>query len=165
MEAASVCLEKVEHQSGVFLNVFSKSEKDISSEAGPKRLGLVWNKVTQQMNRAWNDETEAIEQGAAGIAILILHKLLGLYVFERSCKKNGFDYWLSEEDLSEMYPFQKDKVLEASGILKENKGNSVEKRKREKIKRLENYEKQHMQYIIIVEFSSPKALIEACKNE
>jgi DICT domain-containing protein len=60
--------------------------------------------VTTEALRSWNDEDEATEQGAAGIATLLANLELCLEVILRSRKRTGFDYWLGDrriETLSE----------------------------------------------------------------
>lgn len=143
VQAASVCLEDQEHGSGVQLDV----DGDFSEE-----FRLVWNATTDRMRRFWADLEVATEQGAYGIAALLISHLTGMTIFERSRKGTGIDFWLgSEGDIL----FQKKARLEVSGI---RKGGETEIRTRLKEKKEQNKRSDGTSlpaYVIIVEFGEP----------
>ena len=84
-EAGAVCLESQGHQQGQSLTL----QGDQSLQ-----YALNWPILNDQMKRCLNDQEEATEYGATGIAVLLAKKLIGYTVVERSRKGTGFDYWL-----------------------------------------------------------------------
>ena len=149
-EAASICLEDQNHLSGVLLKV----EGDYA-----KNFIVIWNKVNEQMRRTWADEEFTTEQGAYGIAVLILYKLKNYTVLERSKKGNGFDYWLGlENDTAPL--FQAKSRLEVSGI---RRGNVSQIRTRLNEKKIQTNPSDGLfipAIIVIVEFSTPRTRVE-----
>ncbi len=141
-QAASVCLEDREHKSGVQLSVDGEFDR---------RFSLIWGGVTQQMRLCWADKEFAVEQGAYGIAAVLVPTLTG-FELERSMRGTGFDFWLgSKGDVL----FQKKARLEVSGILK---GSESEVKSRVKQKKGQTQKSDNTRlpaYITIVEFSRP----------
>ena len=79
-------------------------------------------------------------------------------IIERSCKGDGFDYWLGKKDDG---LFNHAARLEISGILQESATNTVEKRLKIKIKQTEQSDESRLPaYISIVEFGKPKAIFK-----
>lgn len=89
-QAGAVCLESQGHQQGAALNI----RGDVPTSVLP----LIWPPVTPQASRTWFDTDEATEDGAAGIAILLVNREIGQQVILRSYKGTGFDYWLGDEN-------------------------------------------------------------------
>ena len=83
--AAAVCLEERKHKHGVMLAVSGHVEV---------YLAMGWPKTTAQMRREWADPQEATENGACGVAILLVDVLTEYHIVRRSFKGTGFDYWL-----------------------------------------------------------------------
>jgi hypothetical protein len=106
-EAAAVCLEDRNHQTGVCLQRAGLMTEDLHVE---------WLPVDDQNRRCYADMQEATERGACGVAILVVKEVTGMVVVERSKKGTGFDYWLGSEDYDGL-PFQGTSRLEVSGIL------------------------------------------------
>ncbi len=73
-EAAGVCLESHGHAQGVALTVRGDRQG---------RHQVYWPQATPQAKRAWADEEEATEQGAAGVAALLAQEEVGYVVVAR----------------------------------------------------------------------------------
>lgn len=152
-EAALICLEKHHHQSGVQCHLNSLNE-NLST------LELVWaEEITEQTRNSWNDISEATEWGAAGIAILVILECTEYTVIRCSKKGTGFDYWLGyKKDVDNLGEnVLKDEArLEVSGILSEQKGNTVKQRVKKRDRQTKKSDDLRMPvYIVVVEFSSP----------
>lgn len=149
-ESAAVCLDQQGHVSGASLTV---------SGLANARYLLLWPEVTEQMRRTYNDLQEATEDGAYGIAILLVGWLTGFTVVERSRKGTGIDYWLGPESDP---PFQNKARLEVSGIL-EGTDTQITARLNSKKKQSERSADTGMPaYIVIIEYSRPHA--ETCQQ-
>ena len=115
-----------------------------------------WPAVTDQMRRAYHDIPEATEQGAYGLAILIVRAITGLTVVERSVKGTGFDYWLGEDA---GHPFQGKARLEVSGML-EGTASQFNARVKQKEKQTRLSDKSRLPaYVVVVEYGEPKARV------
>lgn len=148
-EAAVICLDNQGHKTGVSLEI----------EGGLKgRIILSWStEVTTTMKDAWNDLQDMTEDGATYLAILIIHFFTSFKIIKRSQKGTGFDYWLGDKE-DKNYPFQEKGRLEISGILKESKDNSIDKRIKVKLVQTKASDNLNLPaYIIVVEFSTPKS--------
>jgi hypothetical protein len=146
-QAAAICFERNEHTSGAVLRVDGRFQEEYM---------VTWSIVlTEAMRRFWNDPEEATEQGACGLAILLIRSLTGLTVLERSRKGTGFDWWLGEEDNL----FQGKARLEVSGILR-GSASQLNKRMAAKKKQIERSDSSGLTaYIVVVEFSTPRAKV------
>jgi hypothetical protein len=108
-EAASVCLAHCGHGISVKMEVYRGADSPSAITCTIDRLV-----VTETLMRAYDDLQDATEDGAYGVAIMLLKRLEGYSVVKRARKRTGFDYWLGNEgDLS----FQNRARLEVSGIL------------------------------------------------
>ena len=106
------------------------------------------------MTRCHNDSEVATEHGAVGIAILLVKKVVGYSVIQRSRKGTGFDWWLGNED---ELPFQNKARLEVSGI-REGTAAQVSARVREKISQVAPSDDTGLPaHAIVVEFGQPSA--------
>ena len=142
-EAASVCLESQEHQSGTRISV-----------SGNYNTGfyLTWTTLDDNTKSSYILE-EAVEDGAYGLAILVIRQLTPYKVIKQSFRGTGFDYWLGEHD--DFPPFQEKARLEVSGILKGTAG-QLNWRMNEKIKQTTKSDgTKKPAFIAIVEFSQP----------
>ncbi len=144
-QAAAVCLDNQNHTPGGLLKV----EGDLSTQ-----FQLSWQPVTPQMRDSWEDMQDTTEDGACGLAILMIQKLTEYKVIKRSRKQTGFDYWLGAKE-DDNYPFQAKARLEISGLLK-GSNRQIDQRVRNKIEQVKpsNYLKLPA-YIVVVEFSTP----------
>lgn len=144
-EAGAVCLESQGHPQG----------KDLSVQGDHSRqYSLQWPLVTDQMMRCLNDPQITTEHGAVGIAALLVKKLVGCSVVERSRKGTGFDYWLGDHAVM---PFQNKARLEVSGI-RQGTDITVRKRVREKLRQTDPSDGTALPaYVVVVEFGTPLA--------
>jgi hypothetical protein len=111
--------------------------------------------VTEAMRRYWNDLEEAAEQGASGLAMLLMRALTGYTVLERARKGTGFDWWLGNDDNL----FQNKARLEVSGILR-GKGWRIRSRAAAKeVQTGRSNSSGLTAYIVVVEFGAPKARV------
>jgi hypothetical protein len=141
-EAASVCLASQGHPIHVELRVDGPFEETIVLE----RLG-----VNLQMTLSHQDDEEATELGACGVAILAMRNLTDLVVLQRSRKGTGFDYWLSPEWDSLL---QHGERLEVSGIRKGSEA-AIKVRIAEKLRQIQRFRTPSPAWVGIVEFSRP----------
>jgi len=147
-EAASVCLESQEHQSGTRISV-----------SGNYNTGfyLTWTTLDDNTKSSYILE-EAVEDGAYGLAILVIRQLTPYKVIKQSFRGTGFDYWLGEHD--DFPPFQEKARLEVSGILKGTKS-QVNQRLKEKLIQTRKSDNFNLPaYVIIIEFSNPQIKIK-----
>lgn len=148
-EAASVVLYEKGHRTGTKLKV-----------KGHFKRGFLLNcvQVDKRLQNSYYDLQEAVEQGAYGVAILLIITLTEYTLIRRSRKGTGFDYWLGKK---EDPLFQDAARLEVSGILQENKKNTTQRRIKEKKKQTEVSDEMKLPaWIVVVEFGTPKAHIE-----
>lgn len=146
-ESCVVCLTRQNHNNvGTTLEI--KGGKIITST-------LVWENIfDDQLDRTWEDQFYATEHGAVCIAILLALKLTNYTIIEKSARKNGFDYWLGEQD---DILFQKKARIEVSGIFQGTE-KDVKKRYNIKVKQTEQSDTLKIPaYIGVVEFSKPIA--------
>lgn len=151
-ESASVCLEHNAHRIGVSLSVVGTQHQAFQLE---------WAAVNEQQRRTYNDLQEATEQGACGLAILIVKEFTGLVVAQRLRKGAGFDYWLGEDVASDENepPLAGKTRLEVSGILA-GKASDITSRIKQKKKQITPSNHMGAGCVAVVEFSSPVAHVE-----
>lgn len=148
-EASAVCLASQGHDSGVVLEVTGDMTET---------LCLHWPEVTEQMQRCWHDEEYTTEQGAYGIACLLIQRLTPFTIIERSIKGTGFDYWLGDKADPAALPFQRRVRLEVSGIRRGN-ANRIRARVEQKKRQTQRSDGSLPAYVIVVEFSAPVATL------
>lgn len=144
-QAASVCLEDQGHLIPTVMKVHADTEVSHAS--------IRWGAVDDQMRRSWNDKENATENGAYGIAILVVLKIKHLHVLERSKKRTGFDYWLGSPDEDE--PFQKKARLEVSGIRKGSR-DLISGRVNQKLEQTKKSDGKYPAVVVVVEFGTPQ---------
>jgi hypothetical protein len=111
------------------------------------------------MLRCWNDEQYTTEQGAYGVAFLLILSLTDYTVIERSRKGTGFDYWLGKKEDQKDLPFKNSARLEVSGI-RNGDVSKVNSRTLKKLKQVEPTDKTMLPaYIVIVEFNAPTSQV------
>ena len=141
---ASICLEFNNHNTPVQLFV----DGDFS-----RPMALHWSKITDQQRKTWADMQVTTENGACGVAILLIKQLTGLTVIERAKKREGgHDYWLGQED-DDPY-FQRKDRLEVSGILNGSE-TDINARVKQKLAQVESDGLIKGCHIIITEFAKP----------
>lgn len=148
-EASAICLSDQEHKQRVVLEVKGDFED---------RYLLLWPEVTEQMRRCWNDKEYTTEQGAYGIALLLIQRLTDFTVIERSRRGTGFDYWLGTTSKSEDLPFQKSARLEVSGI-RRGGASQIRTRATLKMAQVKSTDSPVLAYVAIIEFSQPLAWV------
>jgi hypothetical protein len=147
--AASVSLELQGHAPGVGMAASGDYAADFSVQ---------WNRTSEQIKRTWNDDQDATEYGAYGIALLLADRFEGLTVVERAKKKTGFDYWLGPKSHDPAALFQGTTRLEVSGIA--NGGApKVHERVQEKKEQVARYPNPLPALVIVVEFGNPQSRI------
>lgn len=150
LEAAVVCFDDQTHQSGVELPV-------TLNEGGKRDLQLHWNlKITENIRKSYQEPSRTTDYGAMCIAVLLSTLFVkNCNAVEPTVGNNGFDFYLCDEE--DEYNFYLAR-LEVSGIRKESKTNTVEKRigvKKQQTRRSDN--SGLPAYICVTEFSTPKA--------
>jgi hypothetical protein len=146
-QAAAVCLEDQDHQLGVDFSV----EGDLEA-----LFQLHWPTTDDQMRRCWNDLEFTTEQGAYGVAILIIRSLTDFTVIERSYKGTGIDYWLGHEG---ELPFQNKARLEVSGI-RNGDNNTINRRVRRKLAQASASDGSLPAFVVVVEFGNPLSKVQ-----
>jgi len=143
VQSAVLCLEGQGHTSGALLTVQGSFNT---------AFRLQWSMdVTEAMRRYWNDPDETVEQGAYGLALLLLRSLAGLTVLERSRKGTGFDWWLASADNL----FQAAARLEVSGIMR-GSARRVKGRLKERLAQTMRSDPSGLTaFIAVVEFGGP----------
>ena len=142
-EASSAYLGHLGHPVSCRLKVIGVADAEISL----KRLT-----VTDQMKRSLADLQIATEQGAYGVAILLVIKFTEYQVVEQSYKSTGFDYWLGLKD-DAILDFKA--RLEVSGILTGDRA-AIDKRVKQKVRQTDRSDPSGLPaYVAVVEFSGP----------
>jgi hypothetical protein len=146
-QACAVCLEEREHVPGQ-CRLATRGHFEASYR-------LTWAGIDDQVRRQWNDEPEATEQGAVGVAILLIATLTEFQIVQRSRKGTGFDCWLGRKDDP---LFQSAARLEVSGI---RVGNSrvVEGRVKQKCDQTKRSDGALPAFVVVVEFGAPVAVV------
>lgn len=147
MHACAECLDHHGHADEIS---FSKTNDPETS------YNLMWSKNPEEVKRGLKDMQEVTEWGATAIALLMAEQESECSIAERSAKGTGIDWWLGEDD-DDYGIFQKKARLEISGILAENKNNTIEKRVKEKIAQTKVSNNTGLKaHISITDFKSPK---------
>lgn len=147
-EAASVCISEARHPNPAKFKV--NGDFDVEAEVD-------WASPSQQVLDTWNDQEFATEQGAYGIAALLVEEF-GLEVVQRSRKGTGFDYWLGPLGENSNL-FQGLGRLEVSGI---RAGNESRIAQRTRVKLAQTTKSDHLAVpavVAIIEFGQPAAHI------
>lgn len=143
-EAAATCLTHNSHAPGIQIHV----KGDINASDA-----LNWTPPSTQALAAWNDLQEATEDGAYGIAALLIKELTPLTIVQRSRKGTGFDYWLGPKANSSPM-FQDKSRLEVSGILTAS-GNAVTQRVAIKVNQVLGVPSTLKAWVVVVDFGTP----------
>ncbi|VFB14409.1 Uncharacterised protein [Bacteroides heparinolyticus] len=148
--ACMATLHRSGHKDGVLMQL------DGDRKGGVK---LHWNDYFDDcIDRTWQEINYCTDHAAVCVSCMLAIKETNYTIIERSCKGDGFDYWLGHKEDS---LFEHVARLEISGILKENTNNTVEKRLKMKEKQTEQSDNSCLPaYISIIEFGTPKALFK-----
>ncbi len=143
-QAILVCFDHHEHVSRVNLMVQGEFSEEIE---------VRWKfKLTDTIRAYWKDLDEATEQGAVGLAMLLVRLLTGFTIIERSSKGTGFDWYLGDSDDP---LFQKKARLEVSGDLTGTTGQVTSRVNQKKSQTQQSDSTRLPAFIIVVEFSKP----------
>lgn len=147
-EAASYCLYKSGHESGVYLLLDDHQQVKIS-----------WDmELSQELETTWRDEQELVEFAAVGIALPLALLLTSYTDIQRAEKGSRADFWLGRKD-ENGFPIL-EALLEVSGIYKENTGNTLKTRVKQKTQQIKKTPYGNLvSYVIVIEFSQPKGKI------
>lgn len=148
-EAGAICLNDQGHALGAFIRVVGSYNRSFA---------LFWAMPTDQMRRCWNDVDYTTEQGAYGIALMLMQRLTGFTVVERSRRGTGFDYWLGEASDGAGLPFQKLARLEVSGIRRGSRS-QIQARVTLKLAQVQTSGELEPAYVAVIEFSQPLAWV------
>lgn len=148
-ECATVCFYSQGHSQNVMLSV--KGSHDVMRQ-------LDCPQITEQMLRCYHDLEEAAEDGACGVAILLIRHLEGLTVVKRSRKGTGIDYWMGHKDNSGD-PFKEMARLEVSGLLKPTDSQFSQRVKQKILQAKQSEGTKLPYYVVVVEFSTPRAKV------
>jgi hypothetical protein len=150
MEACMICFESRGHKSGVELKVQG-------SFVGTFTINWRYT-ITDNMRHYWQDEGEATEYAAYGIALLLIEELTGYTALQRANKGFGFDFWLGYNDEKLLVSAKRQARLEVSGIRQGNR-RQILSRVRQKLAQTDVSNGQHPAYVAVVEFGTPMAQV------
>ena len=143
-----ICFDNQGHSTGVGLSV--------EREQGNTQLPVRWvGTVDSQMRKAYADLKKATEFAGCAIGLLLVRELTELTAVEQASIGTTVDYWLAPQSTDDTLIFNHVARLETSGILEELGRNTVDRRAREKLDRLETPGLPAI--ITVVEFGSPKS--------
>jgi hypothetical protein len=148
-EAAAVCLESQQHETGVALRL----EPPALASAT-----LHWRTLSSAAYRCHTGD-KATEDGACGVAILLARALTGQVVLFRSERKEGCDYWLGPPDFPRQAGLKGMSRIEVSGIRRGDAA-SFRSRHADKRKQVSTLVHPSDKYVSIVEFGTPIAVLE-----
>ncbi|MCX6006055.1 MAG: hypothetical protein NTZ34_02190 [Chloroflexi bacterium] len=149
-QAAGVCLEDQGHANGVELEV---------DGAYTDLFAVYWPAIDDKIRRCWTDEQDATENGAYGVAFLLIVALTDYAIIERSYKGPGFDYWLGKLNNGADGLFQDRARLEVSGIRCGDMA-AVGRRVSGKLIQVTPSDPSGLPaFIVVVEFSAPRSRV------
>lgn len=145
-EACALRLVSQTHKPGVHLNVLG----DHSAQ-----YAILWEfEITEQIMRSY-DEIEATDDGAVGLAFLLVLKLTEYTIVERGRIGTGFDYFLG---YARPELFERSARLEISGIRSARSDSEIEARVRSKLSQTDRSDNGGLPaYIVVVDFGRPEA--------
>lgn len=151
LEAVVVCFADQNHEVGLSLSV------TINEKGDKVELKTTWDlTITENIRKSYQEPSRTTDYGAMCIAVLLSTILVeNCNAVEPTIGNNGFDFYLCNEDNELNFYLAR---LEVSGIRKESKTNTVEKRvniKKQQTRRSDN--SGLPAYICVTEFGAPKA--------
>lgn len=148
--ACMTTLHRSGHKDGVVMQLDGDRKGNIS---------LHWDDYyDESIDRTWKEINYCTDHAAVCVSCMLAINETEYTIIERSCKGDGFDYWLGKKGDG---LFGHAARLEISGILQESTTNTVEKRLKIKIKQTEQSDESRLPaYISIVEFGKPKAIFK-----
>lgn len=148
-EAARVCLSK-HHQSP---STFKLTDNGMATSSAAN-----WQPPDVILRNAWNNDTDATEQGACAIALAAIDLTRGLVAIRRAETKSGADFYLGKpgqqvDDLETSYR------LEISGIDRDDR-QLLGSRLRKKLRQLKKGLSNLPAIAVVVGFSTLNVLAE-----
>ena len=158
-QVAVICFEDSNHVSGVALEVEGTFREQVEVQWRPLQN-------PQQARRSW-DPDEATEQGACGVAALLIDGLTEYTIVERAVRligtprrSMGFDYWLDRKGTSRDDPRRLGgSRLEVSGIRRGSRKDVAERVRRKTRQTTQSDSLQIPAYVAVVEFGLPHATV------
>ena len=146
--ACMTTLHRSGHSDGTIMHLEGNREDN---------LLLHWEDYYDEcIERSWKEINYCTDHAAVCVSCVLAIHETDYTIVERSCKGDGFDYWLGYKD---DVLFSHAARLEISGILQESATNTVEKRLKAKIRQTEQSDATCLPaYISIIEFGTPKAI-------
>ena len=141
-EAGSVCLDSEGHGSPVTVTVDGEFSATFQ---------ITYLPITDQMRNGYRFATRVTDQGACGIAILVLLDLTDYEVLEEADRGTHFDYWLVPRG---SFLFQGSARVEISGLRHADDA-EISTRTRRKIKQIDRSASILPGFVVVVEFSRP----------
>ncbi|MDM8521221.1 hypothetical protein QUF64_14340 [Anaerolineales bacterium HSG6] len=154
MEACVWCLLECGHNNQVTLKVTEQQKKNYLY-----KISWSEDKIDiEAINRAYNED-DGPEEGAVAIALLLIRERTDYTAVRRSVTGTGIDYWLDYKNIQNNQIFGRGCArLEISGILKQSSTNKPQYRISKKLKQIQQSDSTGFPaYIVVVEFSQPKA--------
>jgi hypothetical protein len=151
LEAAVVCFTDQQHQSGLTLPV------KLAEPGSNRELQVSWVlEISDNIRKSYQEPSRTTDYGAMCVAVLLSTILVeNCNAVEPTVGNNGFDFYLCDEE--DTYNFYLAR-LEVSGIRKESKTNTVEKRVEIKKQQTQRSDNSGLPaYICVTEFGTPKA--------
>lgn len=149
-EASFYCLDSQNHKTGINLQI-EGSFTEIYCLEWPYNM-------TEQVIRTWRENNEATDEGACGIAFLLITDLTDYDDISRAWHTTGFDYYLSYQAAVE--PFEAAAKLEVSGIRAAKNDSEIKQRVKQKLAQTDVSDGDALPtYVIVVEFSRPVAQV------
>ena len=150
VEAAAVCFDSCQYPTGVDMEVQAQLDA-----AWVRTCQVYWPPVDERMHRSNNDHRRAAEDGAYGLALLLIRDTIGLVAIEKSVQGTGFDYWLGDDGDP---PFQRKARLEVSGTI-ERTDSSVRSLVKQKLRQTTPTDGLLPAYVVIVRYRHPLAVM------
>ena len=139
-KCAAVCFDSQGHAIGKEMLVLGKLKS---------RLKVFWQPVSPAMARSYRLDTWVTDQGACGVAIMVVQSLTTYKVVEQSVRGTGFDFWLGRKG---KLPFDRKARLEVSGLRRGN-DTDVRARRDDKMNQTKQSDNTGLKaLIVIVEF-------------
>ena len=148
-ENCIVALEKNNHLSGCQLHV-----------TGDNKMNFNLNWSRKFSKGGYKESKKIVEHAAETLSFFLSSKFTNYNVIEEALIGTGIDYWLGYDELHKLYNPKNfiQARLEVSGINKETRTNTLERRVKEKKQQSKNSDYSKLPaYIAVVEFATPKA--------
>ena len=120
---------------------------------------LTWKRLPSNVAAAYRDQSEATEQGAVALAILLARIHLSYEVISRSWKDTGYDYLMRKVGTESAGTIAR---LEVSGI-RQGTGVEINQRVKRKAQQVRSgrsrYGETHA-FVVVIEFNTPVARIK-----